>query len=226
MATEKSTDGKDKTLAERLLAASARAQEAEAKLTELREWLSDYGISDTSTGTRYVKIEVIAAAIGLSARRVRQLAQDGIIDYVRIGRVSRFDYDETLKKYIAYLSANRKTEEQQAKTDDLKNQKLKAEVKLKQSQAELHKIRKDSAAGRYVDRQAVSDDYEKFFGTFKRFALSLPARAVGMLSDKIPPEEGRAAELALTEEVRRLLNAFVIAATGDGGADAEGEDDE
>ena len=54
-------------------------------------------------------------------------------------------------------------------------------------------------------------DYQKFFVVFKRFALSIPARLVSMISDKVEPLEARKIEREMNGEVRRMLKAFVVA---------------
>ena len=71
-------------------------------------------------------------------------------------------------------------------------------------------------------------DYQKFFITFKRFALSLPSRLVSMVSDQIKPTEARRVERELTEETKRILTAFVVAGSvpedaeeKEGGADGK-----
>ena len=71
--------------------------------------------------------------------------------------------------------------------------------------------KREIAAGKYIDKDEVALDYQKFFITFKRFALSLPSRLVSMVSDQIRPTEARRVERELTEETKRILTAFTVA---------------
>lgn len=59
---------------------------------------------------------------------------------------------------------------------------MRADVALKESQGELHRLKTDIAAGKYIAIEEVKIDYQKFFVAFKKFAISLPSRLIGMIS--------------------------------------------
>ena len=60
-------------------------------------------------------------------------------------------------------------------------------------------------------------DYERFFVTFKNFAMSLSTRLVDEISSYVEPLEARRIEKELHQRVRNLLVAFVVAGvTNDG----------
>ena len=166
---------------------------------------------DDPIGTHYVKVDVIARYFGVTVRRVQQLTQEGILKTTQVARGRRYDLSETIKAYIQYLSDKTYSRTKSKKEIDLREQKLEAEIALKDSQAELHKMKRAIAVGKYIDREEVELDYQKFFVTFKRFALSLPSRLIVMMSDQVKPTEARRAEQELTEEVKRMLRAFVVA---------------
>lgn len=161
--------------------------------------------------SEYVRVEVIAQLFGVTVRRVQQLTQEGIISTTQTPAGRRYERDETIKTYIQYLSDKAYGKARSQKELELKEQKLEAEVALKDSQAELHRMKREIAAGKYIDREEVELDYKKFFTVFKRFALSMPPRLIGLISDQIRPTEARKAEKELTEEVKRMLLAFVVA---------------
>ena len=161
----------------------------------------------------YVRVEVIAQLFGVTVRRVQQLTQEGIIKTEQTESGRRYDKDETVKAYIKYLSDKAYGKSKSSKELELKEQKLEAEVALKDSQAELHRMKREIAAGNYIEREEVELDYKKFFVVFKKFAMSMPPRLVGLISDQIRPTEARKAEKELTEEVKRMLAAFVVAGT-------------
>lgn len=162
-------------------------------------------------GSQYVKVEIIAQFFGVTVRRVQQLTQEGIIKTVPTPEGRRYNLVETLKTYIQYLSDKAYGKAKSEKEAELREAKLEAEIALKDSQAELHKMKREIAAGKYIDKDEVALDYQKFFITFKRFALSLPSRLVSMVSDQINPTEARRVERELTEETKRILTAFTVA---------------
>lgn len=164
----------------------------------------------------FYRTEIIAQLFGVSVRRIQQLTQDGVISTTKIiedGRtVRRYDLVPTIQNYIKYLSE--KAYGRQGRTDkeiELREQKMEADIALKESQGELHKLKTEIAAGKYISVEEVKMDYSKFFVVFKKFAVSIPARVVGMLSGQLQPTEARKIEKELADEVNRLLGAFVIA---------------
>ena len=66
----------------------------------------------------------LAAVLGISARRVQQLAQDGILDTVERGK---FELSAAVQAYIRFLGRDAMTEEDKK----LESAKRKAEATLK-----------------------------------------------------------------------------------------------
>lgn len=162
------------------------------------------------------RVEVIAQLFGVSVRRVQQLTQEGIISTtsaVEDGRtVRRYELVSTIQRYVQYLSE--KAYGKQHRTDkeiELREQKMQADIALRESQGELHRLKTEIAAGNYISVDEVKMDYEKFFVVFKKFATSLPARVCGMLSGQLDPVEARKLEKEIAQEINSLLGAFVIA---------------
>ena len=166
----------------------------------------------TSGGAQFVKVEVIGQLFGVSVRRIQQLTQEGVIRTVEVpGQGRRYELVPTIKTYIQYLSDKAYGKSNSEKEAELKEQKLQAEIALKESQGEMHRMRREIAAGKYLDADEVALDYQKFFVVFKRFALSIPARLVSMISDQVAPLEARKIEKEMNEEVKRMLTSFVVA---------------
>lgn len=166
----------------------------------------------TSGGAQFVKVEVIGQLFGVSVRRIQQLTQEGVIRTVEVpGQGRRYELVPTIKTYIQYLSDKAYGKSKSEKEAELKEQKLQAEIALKESQGEMHRMRREIAAGKYLDADEVALDYQKFFVVFKRFALSIPARIVSMISDQVAPLEARKIEKEMNEEVKRMLTSFVVA---------------
>ena len=95
----------------------------------------------------------------------------------------------------------------------LKEQKLRAEIALKESQGELHRLRTEIAAGNYISVEEVKLDYSRFFVSFKKFAMSIPSKLAGRLTGFVDPVEVRQIEKNLQNDVTKLLQSFVVAAT-------------
>ena len=166
----------------------------------------------TSGGAQFVKVEVIGQLFGVSVRRIQQLTQEGVIRTVEVpGQGRRYELVPTIKTYIQYLSDKAYGKSKSEKEAELKEQKLQAEIALKESQGEMHRMRREIAAGKYLDADEVALDYQKFFVVFKRFALSIPARLVSMISAQVAPLEARKIEKEMNEEVKRMLTSFVVA---------------
>jgi hypothetical protein len=88
---------------------------------------------------------------------------------------------------------------------------MQADIALKESQGELHRLKTAIAAGDYISIEEVKIDYAKFFVVFKKFAMSLPARVSGMLAGQLEPLESRRVEKEISSEISSLLNSFVVA---------------
>lgn len=175
-------------------------------------------MSETGNSTNLVRTEIIAKLFGFSGiRRVQQLTQDGVIETVEAvdedgKKCRRYDLIPTTQRYIQYLSD--KAYGKQHRTDkeiELREQKMAADIALKESQGELHRLKTAIAAGDYISVEEVKLDYAKFFLVFKKFAMSLPARVSGMLSGQLEPLEARRVEKEVSGEISELLNSFVVA---------------
>lgn len=82
----------------------------------------------------------LAAVLGISARRVQQLAQDGILDTVERGK---FELGAAVQAYIRFLGRDAMTEEDKK----LESAKRKAEATLKLSKAKIAKAQADELSG-------------------------------------------------------------------------------
>lgn len=161
---------------------------------------------------QYYESKVIAQLFGVSVRRIQQLTQEGIIETTQVpGEGRRYELVPTIQAYTKYLADKAYGREQSDREAELKEQKMKADIALKESQGELHRLKTDIAAGRYITIEEVTLDYERFFLSFKKFALSLPSRLSRTLSGYLEPLEIRRIEKELHADIIKLLTAFVVA---------------
>ena len=162
-------------------------------------------------GGGYYRVEIIAQLFGVTVRRIQQLTLEGVLRTTETAVGRRFDLVPTIHSYVQYLSDKAYGKNRSEKEMELREQKMKAEIALKESQGELHQLKTQIAAGKYIAVEEVTLDYQRFFVTFKKFAMSLPARLTDMVSNFVEPLEARRIEKDIQQEVQKLLEAFVVA---------------
>lgn len=161
----------------------------------------------------YYRVEIIAQLFGVTVRRIQQLTQEGILPTTETVEGRRYDLVPTIQSYVKYLSDKAYGKNRSEKEMELREQKIKAEIALKESQGELHRLKTDIAAGKYIAVEEVTLDYQKFFVTFKKFAMGLPARILDAVSgfSEIDPLNARRLDKTIQQEIQSLLEAFVVA---------------
>lgn len=167
-------------------------------------------------GKVFCRVEVIAQLFGVSVRRIQQLTQDGVLFTEDTPEGRRYEAAPTIQQYVAYLSDKAYGREKNNMEAELKEQKLRAEVALKESQGELHRIRTEIASGRYVSVEEVKIDYSRFFLSFKKFAMAIPSKIAGRISSLIDPVEVRRVENELQKEITKILAGFVVGTAVEG----------
>ena len=161
---------------------------------------------------KYCNATTLAQLFGVTVRRIQQMTADGIIrTEEKTGSRKKYNLEDTIKTYIMYLSDKAYGTSNSDKEHDLKAKKLEAEIALKESQGELHRLRTDIASGKYVSVEEVHLDYQKFFTVLKKFCLAIPTRVGGLISGYLEPVTARGIEKELSSEITSMLNAFIIA---------------
>lgn len=173
-------------------------------------------------GGGYYRVEIIAQLFGVTVRRIQQLTQEGVLPTTETVEGRRYDLVPTIQSYVKYLSDKAYGKNRSEKENELREQKMRAEIALKESQGELHRLRTDIAAGKYISVEEVILDYTRFFVTFKNFATAIPARVADMINGYAEPVEVRRIEKAIQGEIRRILTAFVVAGVTEPGGAVDG----
>lgn len=168
-------------------------------------------------GGGYYRVEIIAQLFGVTVRRIQQLTQEGVLPTTETTEGRRYDLVPTIQSYVKYLSDKAYGKNRSEKELELREQKMKADIALKESQGELHRLKTEIAAGKYISVEEVQVDYSKFFVIFKKFALSIPSKVASVAQTVVDPVIARSLEKDLTYEVNNLLQGFVVAAKVDGG---------
>lgn len=160
------------------------------------------------------RVEIIAQLFGVTVRRIQQLTQEGVLPTTETADGRRYDLVPTIQSYVQYLSDKAYGKNRSEKELELKEQKMKAEIALKESQGELHQLKTAIAAGKYIAVEEVIMEYQSFFLQFKKFAKGIAPRLVDAISGLIDLDPLRARQLEKTvgAEVDSQLSSFVISA--------------
>lgn len=156
-----------------------------------------------------VNKETLARWLNLTARRVEQLGTDGILKKEKVGNRVYYDLLENVHIYIKYLSDRAAGKDRTEGEARLKEQKLRAEIALKESQGELHQLRTEIAVGNYISIDEVKSNDSRFFVVFKNFALAIPSKVSGRIAGFLDPVEVREIESDLQREIKSMLTDFV-----------------
>ena len=92
----------------------------------------------------YLKQKDVARLLGLSTRQIQRLTDEGVFERQKTTSGTKgYELYSTVHGYLGYLATNENAKNSQVRDKelDLKEQKLKAEIALKESQAELHELK-------------------------------------------------------------------------------------
>ena len=126
---------------------------AEAKITD-----------DTTVSTTE-----LARILGLSARRVQQMAQDGTVPPASRGR---FRLNDSVQRYITFITGNKMSEDEQ-KTEKARRV---AEVSIKAAKATMAKLEASELQGKMHRAEDVMAITEEMANTMRSLLLALPGR--------------------------------------------------
>lgn len=166
----------------------------------------------------YANATAISKLLGKSVRRIQQLTQDGVLEteVPPGGGVRKYRTCETIQCYLSHIEQKAKETGEQSKAAELTLRKLEAEVALKESQGQLHRLKTAIAEGDYIPAEQATEELEEFMAAFKKFALNIPARAVGALSGDVDALAVRAMERTMRKELEAMLATFTAAAELEG----------
>ena len=179
--------------------AGSKAEKAPAALTAVPEWAST---------------TAVAKLLGKTTRRIQQLTQDGVLEteVPPGGGARKYKTCETIQRYIAHIEQKAQETAAASSTAELNLRKLEAEVELKESQGQLHKLKTAIAEGKYIKAEEATRDLADFMAMFKKFAMNIPPRAVKSIAGYADPQTARAMERAMRKELEDMLAVFVDAA--------------
>lgn len=156
----------------------------------------------------------IAKLLGKTVRRIQQLTQEGVLEteVPPSGGARKYRTCETVQKYIAHVEAKAQETGENSRTAELNLKKLEAEVELKESQGQLHRLKTAIAEGKYISADQATEELAEFMAAFKKFAMNIPPRVVGTLTGYVDAITVRATEKTMRKELETMLAAFADAA--------------
>lgn len=137
-------------------------------------------MAEKITDTTEVSTTELASILGVSARRIQQMAQDGTIVAVKRGS---FNLADSIQRYITFISPKNKdiSPQDKAKQD--------AEVSIKKAKAVISVLEAQELQGKMHRAEDVAAMTEDLIYAIRGMLVALPGRlAVDVATAKTPAE--------------------------------------
>lgn len=164
------------------------------------------------------EISVTAAELsklfGVSIRTIQRLSQEDIISESvgKKGGCKLYNLEDSVQSYCEHLREKaKKKKDDNIQNEQLKSQKLRVDIKLKESQAELHTLKTAITTGKYISVEDVKLDFQRFFAVFKKFAMAIPSRIGSIIAGYVEPVVARGIEKDIKNEIDSMLRTFIVA---------------
>ncbi len=152
-------------------------------------------MADKITINTEVSTTELASILGLTGRRIRQLAEDGVIDKVKDGR---FNLSKSVQGYIS-LQRKDKLSEEEEKLEKVRRQ---SEVTLKASKAQIAKLEAAELQGKMHRSEDVAAMTEDLIYTIRAAIVALPGR---LAMDVVTAETAAEASEIIRKEVYKVM---------------------
>ncbi len=147
----------------------------------------------------------VAKVFRMTSKRVQQLTADGIILTVETPKGRRYDWDDTVERYIAHLTDKANCREKKGTVAKLEEDKLRAEAEIKQSKAKQAQMELKELQGkmhRAEDVEAIFTDHVMFL---RSMLMALPGKlAVDLAGEHTAAEQAE----RVKKEVYFILNSM------------------
>lgn len=140
----------------------------------------------------------LAVVLGLTGRRVQQMAQDGTITPIRRGR---FLLGESIRRYINFLSAKNKDNSKQ------EIEKQNAEIRIKNAKAVIAELEAKELQGKMHRSEDVAAMTEDLIYSIRTMLVALPGRlAVDVASTESSAEAAEVIRKEVFKVMQELSN--------------------
>lgn len=156
----------------------------------------------------------MAKLLGKTTRRIQQLRQDGILETMvpPEGGMAKYDVCKNVQAYIEHVEEKAAASASGDQIKKLSVKKLEAEILLKESQGQLHRLKTAIAEGRYISAEEASADLAEFLVNFKKMAITLPKKLALTLGNYTDSATCRLEEKNMRKQVEEMLIQFVDSA--------------
>ena len=144
---------------------------------------------------------VIADYFGMTTKNVQTLAKSGVIPSERAGNYLKFDFDQTIKTYIRYLS-DKANGREAAKKETAKGRKEEAEADLKRSKADIEALRLKELEGKMHRSEDVEAVMTDMIFLIRSMLIALPGR---LAVDVAEVQTAAEASVVIRKEVYKVL---------------------
>lgn len=138
----------------------------------------------------------LAMVIGVTARRVQQLNQDGTFQTIRRGH---FLLADNVQRYISFISGSQMSEAERKMEQARKS----AELKIKMAKADIAKLEADELKGNMHRSEDVAAIMEDMVMTIRSMLNALPGRLSAMCAKAETAEE---CSVIIREGIHSVMN--------------------
>lgn len=147
------------------------------------------------TDTTEVSTTELATILGLSARRIQQMAQDGTLPTIRRGS---FELCKSVQRYISFQGKDILSEEE----EKLEKARRQSEVTLKASKAQIAKLEASELQGKMHRSEDVAAMTEDLIYTIRAALVALPGR---LAVDVVTAETAAEVSEIIKKEIYKIM---------------------
>lgn len=155
-------------------------------------------MAEKITADTLVSTTELACVLGITGRRIRQLAEDGVIYKVKEGK---FNLSDSVQKYNLFSGSSMTKEEIEAEKKITKA-KVTAEITIKTSKAKIEKLKADELEGKMHRSEDVEAMTTDLCYAIRGMLIALPGR---LALDVFEAESAAEASEIIKKEVYSIL---------------------
>lgn len=151
----------------------------------------------------FVPTSFVAKFLNISAERVRQISDQGLLEYKQVGQGRRFDLIPTVNTYLEYLKKQGRNSSNM--TDEAR--KSKADADWKEAKAEIEQMKRDELKGSLHSSEDVEKITADMVMAIRAQILAIPGMcAVDCAEARTPSEAAGIIKDAVNDILNGLTN--------------------
>lgn len=153
------------------------------------------------------KAEAVAQFVGLTTRRIYQLTDAGILPVVDTPDGNRYDFNDTIRKYIKYLQGLAAGKEVNLSEAEVKKRKTEADTKYREAKAKKAELELKEFEGKLYKAEDIKAVISDMVYAMRGAMLALPARlAIDVANAQTPAEASAIIKAEVDKVLRELTN--------------------